>query len=855
MDNNLHSYEIDAPEFFNKDADGSSNNFGFGVWDHFLPTRDSGHLPGRTWDYTANNSTIGNMANFVVIGLEWRTDNSQVVFINGVKKYTSPSSGMNDVESILPSAMILSTKVVDWLTKNVELDASEATWDYARYYQKPGWHGAVDGDWSKAANWGAEGVPSGGMAAVFNMPSTSTSVSLSSDQSLQTLSFDGATTPAHTFSGAGALRLGEPKAGDTTVTHGGILLNTEVQTNQTFNVPIVALQMLQLANLSRKAGGVLTLNGAITGSGSQDVEFITAMPAVGATTLGQIVLGQAIGAGIRHVMKAGDATLALPANSLHSGKTAISRGGVSITAFSALGTSPTEPLVFRPNTRHNETYRPRLIYTGPAASISKPVAFTGYTADGVIEASGTGAVNWTGNVVITPKTSDPARAPSANAFFTLGGTNTSDNTFAGNISDAGVSVTYDSVTMPVTLTVNKANGGTWVLTGTNSTKAALLVQGGRLFIGSGTSGSFDTPGITVSTGAEIGFGRDDAVSFSAPISGGGGLRKRGAGMLTLSGTHSFTGNATVEAGSKPSVSFGGIAFVGARGAWLANSQWNLGVCSHEVGHNFGMLHSGFWDTDDGTVIGSGSAVEYGNPFDHMGGASSSMDAHFGARQKNFLDWIVDADVVKITADGTTTTRIRAFDRSVAVGDKAIAVDRPGTTDDYWIEYRQDYADTNQWMRDGVILNWGDLTINNDKPVLLDNTPGGSKDDCPVLIGRTFSDATAGIHITPVLRGSDPDGTTWIDVTVNRGAFPGNLKPTVTMSATNLNPAVSASVTFTATATDPNGDTLGYHWDWGDGTFTANNSSTASKSWSTSGVRTVRCYITDMKGLTTTGQAT
>ncbi len=310
----------------------------------------------------------------------------------------------------------------------------------------------------------------------------------------------------------------------------------------------------------------------------------------------------------------------------------------------------------------------------------------------------------------------------------------------------------------------------------------------------------------------------------------------------------------VVTGDKPDVSFGGIAYVGARGAWLANSQWNLGVGSHEVGHNFGLNHSGFWDTDDGTVIGSGAAVEYGNPFDQMGGASSSQDAHFGARQKNYLDWLVDADVVKITTDSTTTTRIRAFDRSAAVGDKAIAVERAGTSNDYWIDYRQDYADTNLWMRDGVILNWGDVTISNGKPLLLDNAPAtSSKDDCPVLIGRTFSDAAAGIHITPVLRGADVDGTTWIDVTVNRGAFAGNLKPSVTMAATNLNPAISASVTFTATATDPNGDTLGYHWDWGDGTFTANNSSTAAKSWSTSGTRTVRCYVTDMKGLTTTGQ--
>lgn len=650
MDNNLHSYEIDAPEFFNKDADGSSNNFGFGVWDHFLPTRDSGHLPGRTWDYTANNSTIGNMANFVVIGLEWRTDNSQVVFINGVKKYTSPSSGMNDVESILPSAMILSTKVVDWLTKNVELDASEATWDYARYYQKPGWHGAVDGDWSKAANWGAEGVPSGGMAAVFNMPSTSTSVSLSSDQSLQTLSFDGATTPAHTFSGAGALRLGEPKAGDTTVTHGGILLNTEVQTNQTFNVPIVALQTLQLANLSRKAGGVLTLNGAITGSGSQDVEFISAMPGIGATTLGQIVLGQPLGTGIHDVTKAGDATLALPANSLHSGKTAISRGGVSITAFSALGTSPTEPLVFRPNTRHSETYRPRLIYTGPAASISKPVAFTGYTADGVIEASGTGAVNWTGNVVITPKTSDPARAPSANAFFTLGGTNTSDNTFAGNISDVGVSVTYNSVTTPVVLTLNKANSGVWVLTGTNSTKAALLVQGGRLFIGSGTSGSFDAPGVTVSTGAEIGFGRDDAVSFSVPISGGGGLRKRGAGMLTLAGAHIFTGNATVEAGSMNLT--GTLASGGTLSAGLAGRLTGNGVCN-KAGSISGVLEA------KGMTF-SGTLQHFGN---------SELEAQFTANNST--------SIAPVSCGALTITSGAKVD---------VVLNRPGSTANFLASY-------------------------------------------------------------------------------------------------------------------------------------------------------------------------
>ena len=105
------------------------------------------------------------------------------------------------------------------------------------------------------------------------------------------------------------------------------------------------------------------------------------------------------------------------------------------------------------------------------------------------------------------------------------------------------------------------------------------------------------------------------------------------------------------------------------------------------------------------------------------------------------------------------------------------MDRTGTSNDYWIEYRQDYADTNLWMRDGVLLNWGDVNISNVQAAAarLDAPATSSKDDCPVLIGRTFSDTAAGIHITPVLRGADPDGTTWIDVTVNRGAFAGKSK--------------------------------------------------------------------------------
>ena len=314
----------------------------------------------------------------------------------------------------------------------------------------------------------------------------------------------------------------------------------------------------------------------------------------------------------------------------------------------------------------------------------------------------------------------------------------------------------------------------------------------------------------------------------------------------------------VVTGSKPLVSgVAGVARVGTRGTWLCNAQWNLKTCAHELGHNFGLPHSGAWDTDDGSVIGPGEVWDYGNVFDMMGvGSSPHSSRHFGASLKEYLDWMPVSDVVKITINGTATTRIRAMDKVQADGNKrALVVDRPGSSSDYWIEHRQLYG-TNYGMRDGVLVNWADIAGGYQRPLLLDMRPDTSeKTDAVLPIGKTFSDTSAAIHITPVARGTDPDGVNWIDVTTTRGSVSGNLKPVASVSATNANPAINGSVTFTCTASDPNGDTLAYFWDWGNGTNSATspaaNSPIASKSWPAAGIYIVQCTVSDMKGLSTT----
>ncbi len=565
-DEYIHGYEIDAPEFFNKDTSGAQNNFGFGNWDHFLPTvrrinPDTGKLltEGRTWDYDRKTvATFGDLTQYITIGLEWRTDNTQVVYLNGQKVYTAPASGMNDIESILPAQIILSTKVLDWLRPNAALDGAEALWDYVRYYQKPGFTGAADGDWSKAANWGPDGLPGGGVTAVFNQPFAPASVTLPTDQSPQTIYLEGASLPAHVFAGPGKLFLGSAKAGDDSVTHGGILVNTNVSANQTFQTDIVGLQNLQFANLSRSPGVTLLLNGSITGDGAapRDVDFLSSLATN--TGLGAIVLAQPLGAGIRHVNRAGDCVFTLPAGSRHTGELRIARGPVAISDLSALGLTANATLEFGPRYQHSDNWRPRLTYNGTTASSVRPIRLTNWAMDGVLESSGSGPLTWNGDLVIVPVSRTNDNELSNDARFTLGGSHSAtDNVFGGTISAAPLSGCVVGYTAPdgtrqfrpALFDLVKSGPSTWVLSGPVSVNDTIVVSGGRLIIGQGTAASFSAPGITVASGAEFGFGADTAIAFGSTISGAGGFRKRGAGTLTLSGNHTYAGATFLDSGT------------------------------------------------------------------------------------------------------------------------------------------------------------------------------------------------------------------------------------------------------------------------------------------------------------------
>jgi autotransporter-associated beta strand protein len=96
----------------------------------------------------------------------------------------------------------------------------------------------------------------------------------------------------------------------------------------------------------------------------------------------------------------------------------------------------------------------------------------------------------------------------------------------------------------------KVSANTLTLTGSNTYAGATAVNAGTLQIGSGgTVGTIPATAVTIASGATLAVNRSDAITVGGAISGAGSLRKSGAATLTLSGTNSFAGGATWEAGS------------------------------------------------------------------------------------------------------------------------------------------------------------------------------------------------------------------------------------------------------------------------------------------------------------------
>jgi hypothetical protein len=210
---------------------------------------------------------------------------------------------------------------------------------------------------------------------------------------------------------------------------------------------------------------------------------------------------------------------------------------------------------------------------------------------------------------------------------------------------------------------------------------------------------------------------------------------------------------------------GGIGDVGGRRVWI-NNYFNRGFTVHELGHTYGNWHANLWQVNDGNPASpAGHHVEYGDPYDIMGGGGSFWSQMTGDVPdyneffKNRLRWIADSQVINVTTSGTY--RIYRFDDVSATGQLALKISRG--IHDYWIGARRAFP-SNSSMENGAYIVWG-YDDSHGSELLDMTTPGISTADAALAIGATFVDHDACVSIRPVAEGGVPPHQ-FLDIEVN-----------------------------------------------------------------------------------------
>ena len=286
----------------------------------------------------------------------------------------------------------------------------------------------------------------------------------------------------------------------------------------------------------------------------------------------------------------------------------------------------------------------------------------------------------------------------------------------------------------------------------------------------------------------------------------------------------------------------GISWGGGDSVWVS---WDgMDVLNHECGHSLGRNHANFWQTSDGSAIGVGANQEYGNSTDVMGGGGG-FGAHYNSYSKRSLGWLPDPNLHR---PGTTSAsngiyRLYAYDQPVLEEGKryALRVDKDPQRR-FYLEYHP--AAGGLWTDSMLMILSG---LGSNAGHLVDTTPGssGGKGDGGIRVGRTFSDYESDLHFTVL--GKQDTTPPSMDVAMMRGPFPGNVPPVInSLNASATTVAVGGSLTFTANATDANGDTLAYHWDFTDGAITT-NTPVLTRSFPTADQQTVHLTVSDLKG--------
>lgn len=231
-------------------------------------------------------------------------------------------------------------------------------------------------------------------------------------------------------------------------------------------------------------------------------------------------------------------------------------------------------------------------------------------------------------------------------------------------------------------------------------------------------------------------------------------------------------------------------------AWI-NGGPTRTLLSHELGHNLGLYHSHAYECGSTTLGTNCASYEYSDYLDTMGSGSG----HYNAFQKERLGWLPNATH---TIQSSGVYELELYETAPGPKPKVLKIQKaPGQW--YYVEYRQPigfdgFLLSNDNVRNGVVIHMG-TPSNGNSSHILDMTPETNSWYDPALeVGRSFSDPSTGLAITPLWVND-----TGVAVSISLASQPClHTSPSVSLSPA-LSPAVQVGTAVTYTVSIINND--------------------------------------------------
>jgi hypothetical protein len=203
--------------------------------------------------------------------------------------------------------------------------------------------------------------------------------------------------------------------------------------------------------------------------------------------------------------------------------------------------------------------------------------------------------------------------------------------------------------------------------------------------------------------------------------------------------------------------YAGQAWVGVRFGHM-NGYTDAGVWYHEVGHNFGLSHANALQSTGVSLFDGASEVEYGDPFDVMGGGWIIEGEYQAQYKMNVMGWLdpannleiseVNQDIILYPSDGgfeLTDDKKCMMTWTRQTEHSANGVSLTWNVEHFTFQPLNEARSVDAY--NGLIHR---IRKSNAQGVLLDHGfHDTTMNNAPLQLGNTYTDCLYGVHVTPV----------------------------------------------------------------------------------------------------------